>query len=105
MAGCTDRDPTFLLVNHRTGPIRKFPTSRFLSNLSLFAIMSKGTKRASPGADEEKNPLQAVELGEEDAKKLNEVQRESQRIELFMGRFCPLCPRIWTYIRTRQPTL
>ncbi len=47
--------------------------------------MAKGTKRASPGAEEEKDPLQAVELDEENAKKLNEVQRDAQRVELYLG--------------------
>ncbi|KAF9023438.1 hypothetical protein BDZ89DRAFT_1102710 [Hymenopellis radicata] len=46
--------------------------------------MAKGTKRASPGAEEEKDPLQAVELDEENAKKLNEVQRDAQRVELYL---------------------
>lgn len=47
--------------------------------------MAKGTKRASPGADTEKNPLQDVELSEEDAKKLQTVQREIARAELVLG--------------------
>jgi len=44
-------------------------------------------KRASPGADVEKNgdPLQDVELGDEDAKNLNDVQKEIQRVELILG--------------------
>jgi template-activating factor I len=44
-------------------------------------------KRASPGADVEKNgdPLQDVELSDEDAKKLNDVQKEIQRVELILG--------------------
>jgi len=46
--------------------------------------MAKGTKRASPGADEEKNPLQNVELSDEDAKKLQAVQRDLARVELFL---------------------
>ncbi|KAJ7630571.1 hypothetical protein FB45DRAFT_915903 [Roridomyces roridus] len=45
-----------------------------------------GVKRASPGADDEKdsNPLSNVELSEEDAKKLTEAQRELGRLELVM---------------------
>ncbi len=47
--------------------------------------MPKGTKRASPGAEEEKSPLQNVELSDENAKKLQEVQREIARAELVLG--------------------
>lgn len=48
--------------------------------------MAKGTKRASPGADDEKNPLQNVELSDEDAQKLQTIQREIARVELVLGR-------------------
>ncbi|KAL0576577.1 hypothetical protein V5O48_005409 [Marasmius crinis-equi] len=48
--------------------------------------MTKGTKRASPGADEEKNPLAAVELSDEDAKKLDDVRKDIQRAELVLER-------------------
>lgn len=47
--------------------------------------MTKGTKRASPGAEDEKNPLQNVELSDEDAKKLQAVQRDIARTELVLG--------------------
>ena len=47
--------------------------------------MSKGTKRASPGAEEEKNPLSNVELSDEDAKKLTQIQRDLARAELILG--------------------
>lgn len=47
--------------------------------------MAKGTKRASPGADEEKNPLQNVELSDEDARKLQTIQRDLARVELVLG--------------------
>ncbi|KAG2023587.1 nucleosome assembly protein I [Coprinopsis cinerea AmutBmut pab1-1] len=47
--------------------------------------MTKGTKRASPGAEEEKNPLN-VELSEEDAKKLEGIQREQAKMDLFIER-------------------
>ncbi|KAK0208445.1 hypothetical protein DFS33DRAFT_445049 [Desarmillaria ectypa] len=47
--------------------------------------MSKGTKRASPGATEEKeNPLQGIELSDEDAQKLNNIQKDTQRIEIWV---------------------
>ncbi|KAF9015024.1 hypothetical protein BDQ17DRAFT_1229485 [Cyathus striatus] len=48
--------------------------------------MAKGTKRASPGAEDEKNPLQSVELSDEDAKKLQVVQRDLARTELVLER-------------------
>ena len=49
-------------------------------------VMSgKGVKRASPGADERKNPLGDVELSDEDAKKLQEVQKSIARTELILG--------------------
>jgi len=48
--------------------------------------MSKGTKRASPGDDKMKNILDEVELGNEDAKKLHAIQRDTARIELAIER-------------------
>ncbi|KAH7929385.1 hypothetical protein BV22DRAFT_1029631 [Leucogyrophana mollusca] len=45
-----------------------------------------GKKRASPGADIEKNPLQNVELSDEDAQKLQNVQKDIQRAELLLER-------------------
>jgi len=48
--------------------------------------MGKGTKRASPGAEDEKSPLQNVELSDEDAKKLQEIQRDLARAELVLER-------------------
>lgn len=48
--------------------------------------MSKGTKRASPGAEEGKNPLSRVELSNEDAKKLTQIQRDLARAELILGK-------------------
>ncbi|KAG6869152.1 hypothetical protein C0993_012251 [Termitomyces sp. T159_Od127] len=47
--------------------------------------MVKGTKRASPGADAEKNPLTEVELSDEDAEKLRISQRQIARVELVLG--------------------
>ena len=49
--------------------------------------MTKGTKRGSPGAEEEKSPLSNVELGDEDAKKLEAIQRDLARVELVLGKF------------------
>jgi template-activating factor I len=43
-------------------------------------------KRASPGADEEKNPLQNVELSDEDANRLQGVQKSIARVELQLER-------------------
>jgi template-activating factor I len=48
--------------------------------------MGKGTKRASPGAEDEKSPLQNVELSDEDAGKLQEIQRDLARAELVLGK-------------------
>ncbi|PFH46637.1 hypothetical protein AMATHDRAFT_69423 [Amanita thiersii Skay4041] len=48
--------------------------------------MGKGTKRTSPGADGEKNPLSDVELSDEDAKRLDTVQRDIARAELALER-------------------
>ncbi|KAF9270542.1 hypothetical protein L218DRAFT_42210 [Marasmius fiardii PR-910] len=48
--------------------------------------MTKGTKRASPGANEEKNILGSVELSDEDAQKLDVVQKDIQRAELILDR-------------------
>ncbi|KAF8971429.1 hypothetical protein BDZ97DRAFT_1913911 [Flammula alnicola] len=43
-------------------------------------------KRGSPGAEAEKSPLSTVELGDEEAKKLQEIQRDLARIELVLER-------------------
>ena len=48
-------------------------------------MSGKGVKRASPGADEEKNPLGVVELSDEDAKKLQDIQTVMQRAEILLG--------------------
>ena len=48
-------------------------------------MSSKGVKRASPGADIEKNPLGDVELSDEDALKLQSVQKDVARVELALG--------------------
>ncbi|KAG1867828.1 hypothetical protein DFJ58DRAFT_714312 [Suillus subalutaceus] len=45
-----------------------------------------GKKRASPGADVEKNPLANVELNDEDAQKLQNIQKDIQRVELVIER-------------------
>jgi template-activating factor I len=50
-----------------------------------------GKKRASPGADVEKNPLQGVELSEGDAHKLEAIQREQVRVELAIGKHTGAC--------------
>lgn len=47
--------------------------------------MTQGTKRSSPGAEEEKNPLSNVELNEDDAKKLTQIQRDLAHAELILG--------------------
>jgi hypothetical protein len=52
-----------------------------------------GTKRASPGAEDEKSPLQNAELSDEDAKKLEEIQRDLARAELVLGEV------FWNYER------
>ncbi|KAG5728575.1 Protein SET [Termitomyces sp. T112] len=49
--------------------------------------MAKGTKRASPGAEDEKNPLTEVELSDEDAEKLRNSQRDIARVDLVVERF------------------
>ncbi|KAF8905439.1 hypothetical protein CPB84DRAFT_1844850 [Gymnopilus junonius] len=48
--------------------------------------MVKGTKRGSPGAEDEKSPLSNVELSDEGAKKLEEIQRDLARVELVLER-------------------
>lgn len=48
-------------------------------------MSGKGVKRASPGADEQKNPLGEVELSDEDARKLGDVQKVMQRAEIALG--------------------
>ncbi|KAF8649869.1 hypothetical protein AX16_005631 [Volvariella volvacea WC 439] len=63
--------------------------------------MGKGTKRGSPGAEAEKNPLQNVELSEEDAKKLEVLQRDYARAELVIERQAQL-KLVPTFEKRRQ---
>ncbi|OJT04763.1 Nucleosome assembly protein 1-like 4 [Trametes pubescens] len=49
-------------------------------------MSSKGVKRASPGAEAEKNPLGDVELTDEDAVKLQAIQKDVARVELALER-------------------
>lgn len=44
-----------------------------------------GKKRASPGADTEKNPLGAVELSEAHNEKLEKISEESSRVDIALG--------------------
>lgn len=48
-------------------------------------MSGKGVKRASPGADEEKNPLGDVALSDDDASKLQDLQQHYHRVELAVG--------------------
>lgn len=48
-------------------------------------MSGKGVKRGSPGAEEQKNPLGDVDITDEDAKKLQELQRTYHRVELGIG--------------------
>ena len=59
---------------------------RYPSSCILSPVMP-GIKRASPGADDEKNPLANVELKDEDAQKLQDIQKEIQRVELVVGEY------------------
>lgn len=58
-------------------------------------VQSAAKKRASPGADVGKNPLAAVELSDEDAKKLQEVQKDIARVELVLGKLLFYLPKIF----------
>ncbi|PIL29656.1 hypothetical protein GSI_08293 [Ganoderma sinense ZZ0214-1] len=49
-------------------------------------MSSKGVKRASPGAETEKNPFGDVELTDEDAVKLQGIQKDIARVELALER-------------------
>ncbi|KAI0080006.1 hypothetical protein K474DRAFT_1658243 [Panus rudis PR-1116 ss-1] len=49
-------------------------------------MSAKGVKRASPGAEDEKNPLGEVELSTEDAAKLETVQKAIARTDLLLER-------------------
>ena len=50
-------------------------------------MSNKGVKRASPGADVEKNPLGDVDLSDEDASKLQVIQKDIARVELALGAY------------------
>ncbi|KAI0757286.1 hypothetical protein C8Q80DRAFT_1245737 [Daedaleopsis nitida] len=47
---------------------------------------SKGVKRGSPGADSEKNPLGDVDLSDQEAIKLQAIQKDIARVELALER-------------------
>jgi hypothetical protein len=47
-----------------------------------------GKKRASPGAEVEKDPLAAAELTDEDSQRLMAIQKETARLEIAVGP-CP----------------
>ncbi|CAL1696349.1 unnamed protein product [Somion occarium] len=49
-------------------------------------MSAQGVKRASPGAEEEKNPFGDVELSDEDAKKLQTIQKDLARTDLYLER-------------------
>ena len=67
-------------------------------------MSNKGVKRASPGADIEKNPLGDVELSDEDAIKLQSVQKDVARVELALGTCSshPHMPRSHLPARSRR---
>ena len=48
-----------------------------------------GKKRASPGADIEKNPLGDIELSEAHNEKLNKISDESNRVDIALGMWRP----------------
>ena len=50
-------------------------------------MSAQGVKRASPGAEDEKNPFGNVELTDEDAKKLQIVQKDIARTDLYLGMY------------------
>ncbi|KAI0786099.1 hypothetical protein C8Q75DRAFT_774066 [Abortiporus biennis] len=49
-------------------------------------MSGQGIKRSSPGAEDEKNPLGDVELSDEDAQKLQSLQKDFARTELVLER-------------------
>lgn len=49
-----------------------------------------GKKRASPGADTEKNPLGDVELSDVHNEKLDKICEEANRVDIFIGTRRPL---------------
>ena len=56
-----------------------------MQHLTLRCVGMSGKKRASPGTDTEKNPLESVELNDQDAQKLQDVQKQIERAELLLG--------------------
>jgi hypothetical protein len=76
-----------------TGPVKNFhPVSlgALLPTLSStaqhLAMVTSGTKRSSPGAYAEKEFMN-VELSDEDAQKLQAVQKDIARVELLLGEY------------------
>ena len=75
-----------------TGPVKNFhpaslgacyPLCLVLQHL---AMVTSGTKRSSPGAYAEKEFMN-VELSDEDAQKLQAVQKDIARVELLLGEY------------------
>ena len=48
-------------------------------------MSAKGVKRASPGAEEQKNPLGDVDITDQDAIALQDLQKAYHRVELAIG--------------------
>lgn len=65
--------------------------------------MVKGTKRGSPGAEDEKNPLQTIDVSEEDAAKLQGARSEVARVELALERTAQI--KLTTAYEKRRPAL
>lgn len=66
-----------------------FPPPNFFRG-TFVSYVSAMVKRASPGADTEKSPLSDVELSDENAQKLQGVQKDIARTELVLGTFFDL---------------
>ena len=64
-----------------------------------------GKKRGSPGADEEKNPLEGVELGDEDAQKLKAIQKQIERVDLLIGTYFAYQPLKGTNVHRQSVTV
>jgi template-activating factor I len=62
-------------------------------------------KRGSPGDEGEKNIFEGVEIGDEEAKKLETIQRETARIELAIGLRFPAPLHVSTRFLTRDDDL
>ena len=68
-----------------TEPVENFHLSKYEYTVQHLTMVTTGTKRGSPGADVEKSFMD-VDLSQEDALRLQAVQKDITRVEVLLGK-------------------